>query len=85
MWFFEVNQLALEQFPAGQQRTHLLHVDVLDMDGAVPAQPHHLRDAARIVTVGLVAHRRQRNTHMASFNNNDWEVRPALVRGITRC
>ena len=68
---FEVDQLALEELPVGQQRAHLLHLDILDMDRAVPAQAHHLRDAAGIVAVGLVAHRRQRNTHMARFDNND--------------
>jgi hypothetical protein len=48
-----------------------MHVDVLDMNRAVPAQSHHLCDAACIIPIGLVAHRRQRNTHMAGFNNND--------------
>jgi hypothetical protein len=49
---FEVDQLAFEQLPVGQQCAHL-------------------RDAARIVAVGLVAHCRQRNAHMARFDDND--------------
>jgi hypothetical protein len=69
---FNVDQLALEQLPIGQQRAHLLHVDVLDVNGAVPAQAHHLRDAARVVPVSSVAHCRQRNAHMTRFNHDDW-------------
>ncbi|MFB9264470.1 hypothetical protein ACFFWD_15020 [Bradyrhizobium erythrophlei] len=45
----DVDQLALEKLPVGQQCAHLLHVDVLDMGSAIPAQSHHLRDAARII------------------------------------
>jgi hypothetical protein len=41
---FNVDQFALEELPVGQQRAHLLHLDVLDMDGATPAQSHYLRE-----------------------------------------
>ncbi len=72
---FEVDQFALEQLPAGQQRAHLLHVDGLDMNGAIPAQPHHLRDATRVVSISLITHCRQRNAHVTRFDDNDREPR----------
>jgi hypothetical protein len=34
---FDVDQLALQELPVGQKRPHLLHVDVLEVNGAVPA------------------------------------------------
>jgi hypothetical protein len=40
------------------------------MDSAVPAQSHHLRDATRIIPIGFVAHRGERNPHMARFRDN---------------
>jgi hypothetical protein len=45
---FDVDQPALEELPVGQKRAHFLLVDVLDMNRALPAQSHHLRDAAGI-------------------------------------
>ena len=53
------------------------------MDRAVPAQSHHLRNAAGIVPIGLVAHRRQRNPHMPGFHNNDRN--PGWLQFATRC
>ena len=82
---FDVNQLALEEFPVGQQSAHPLHFDVLNMGRAVPAQSHYLCDAACIIPISFVAHRRKRNTHMAGFSNNDRGPQPAAVRGTTRC
>lgn len=54
----DVDQLALEQLPVGQNRAHFLHIDILDVDGAVPTQPDHLCNAAGIIAVGFVAHGR---------------------------
>jgi hypothetical protein len=38
----DVDQLALRKFSIGQERAHLPHLDILNMHGAEPVQPHHL-------------------------------------------
>ncbi len=55
----DADQLALQELAVGQKRAHFLHLDILHMDGAEPAQSHHLRNSVRIIPVGFVANRRQ--------------------------
>jgi len=43
---------------------YLLHLNVLHMDSAEPAQPHHLRNPARIVPVGFLLRIVDRDTRM---------------------
>jgi hypothetical protein len=51
---FHVEQLALKQLAAGQQHTLFLGNQHLHMHRLEQADPHHLRDPARIIAVGLV-------------------------------
>jgi len=70
---FDIDQFALEQLPAGQQRAHLLHVDILDVDGTVPTQRIICampRASLRSVLLRIVD---SRNAHMARFYDNDWK------------
>ncbi|MET4802330.1 hypothetical protein [Bradyrhizobium sp. LB11.1] len=68
---FEVDQFALEQLPACQQRAHLSMSMFLTWTARYQPKPHHLRDAARVIPVDLVPHCRQRNAHVARFDDDD--------------
>jgi hypothetical protein len=63
----DFDQLALQKLAVRQKLTHLLHFDILRIDGAEPAQSHHLCNTTRIVPIGLVAHRRQRHPHVTGL------------------
>lgn len=47
----ERDQFAFLELSVGQTCAHLLHLDVLRVNGAEPSQSHHLRNSARIVPV----------------------------------
>jgi hypothetical protein len=51
---FDVQQLALKQLVAGQQHALFLGNQRLHMHRLEQADPHHLRDPARIIAVRLV-------------------------------
>ena len=57
MWFSRSISLRLRSFLLASSE-RIFCISMSDIDGAVPAQPHHLRDAARIVAIRFVAHRR---------------------------
>lgn len=50
--------LRLSSFLLARTERIFLHIDILDVDGAVPTQPDHLCNAAGIIAVGFVAHGR---------------------------
>src|SRR5215475_3288093 len=55
----------LHQLARCEQRPRLLRCERLAMHRAEPAQPHQLRDSARVITVGLHRHRLERVAHVA--------------------
>jgi hypothetical protein len=65
----DVDKLALERLRLAQQCAHLLHLEVLHMDGAKPPPPHHLRNSTRIVSAGFFEHYRQRPAQVLSFHD----------------
>jgi hypothetical protein len=60
-----------------QQQPQLLASGALDVHLPEPARAHHLRDAARIVAIGLVAHRSQRRLHVPRFDADHWQAQLA--------
>ncbi len=56
--------LRLQQLAMGQQHPQFLTAHRLHMNGTIESHPHHLRDATRIVAVGLVDLRLQRRPHV---------------------
>ena len=65
-WSFDLHQLA-----RGQQRAHLLRRQRLAMHRPEPAQPHQLRDAARILAIGLHRHRLEGIAHVPRLQQLD--------------
>src|ERR1700674_5304586 len=64
-----VEQLALKQLAAGQQHALFLGNQRLHMHRLEQADPHHLRDPARVVVVRLVdLLRRQQSLHVPRLN-----------------
>ena len=59
-----VEALRLQQLARGQQRARLLRRQRLAVHRAEPPQPHQLRDAARVLAVGLHRHRLERVPHV---------------------
>ncbi|WP_128970576.1 hypothetical protein [Bradyrhizobium tropiciagri] len=55
IWFSRSISLRLRRFLSARSERIFCISIFLTWDGAIPAQPHHLRDAACIVAVGLVA------------------------------
>jgi site-specific DNA recombinase len=64
----EVEQFGLQQLAGGQQQPALLAHQRLDVHRAVEADPHYLRDPARIVTVRLVALGGERAAHVLGLD-----------------
>jgi len=54
----------------GQQHAQLLAAQRLHMHRAIKPRPHHLRDAARVVAVGLVDLRLQHRPHVPRLNTD---------------
>src|SRR5262249_8702408 len=61
----DIMKFYLHQLARGEQRPRLLRCNRLAMHRSEPAQPHQLRDSARVITVGLHRHRLERVAHMA--------------------
>ena len=61
---FNVKQLRLNQFARRQQRAHFLRRHRLAVNRAEPAQPHQLRNPARVVAVALDRHRLEGVMHV---------------------
>ena len=59
-----VKPLALQQLARRQQRPRLLRRNRLAVHRPEPAQPHQLRDPARVLAVRLHRHRLERRPHM---------------------
>src|SRR5450631_3390355 len=67
----EVQQLALHQLARRQHRADLLGRDRLAVDRPEPAEPHQLRDLARVVAVRLHRHRLEGITHVLRLQKLD--------------
>ena len=62
----EVDALLQDGLAAGQESAHLVAMQALDVDPAVPAGPEDLG----VVAVGLVAHRRKGDADLAGLQAN---------------
>jgi len=62
------DRLRLQQLAVRQQHPQLLTAQCLHMHRAIEPNPHHLRNATRIVTVGLVDLCLQNRPHVPRFN-----------------
>ena len=74
-----IDELALEQPSVRQQHTQVLALRALHMDLAEPADAHHVRDAARIVSIGLIALSRQRLLHVNGLDHDGRQSHPAQL------
>jgi hypothetical protein len=60
----DIMKFYLHQLTRGEQRARFLHWDRLAMHRAEGAQPHQLRDCARVVAIGLHRHRLECVAHV---------------------
>src|SRR5258708_27308947 len=60
----DVAQLRLHKLARGEHCPHLLRCDRFAMNRAEPAEPHQLRDAARVVAIRLYRHHLEGGVHM---------------------
>src|SRR5450755_4104525 len=79
----EVQQLALHQLARRQHRADLLGRDRLAVDRPEPAEPHQLRDLARVVAVRLRRHRLEGITHVPRLQKLDRKA--SLLHGRIEC
>ena len=71
----DVDQLTLDKLAAGQQHPLLLRRQRLHMHRLEQSDPHHLRDAARVVAIRLVdLLRLQQRLHMSGLDADDRET-----------
>jgi hypothetical protein len=70
----EVDALLQDRLAAGQESAHLVAMQALDVDPAVPAGPEDLGKPAGVVAVGLVAHRRQRDADLPGLQADHFEA-----------
>jgi hypothetical protein len=58
----------------GQQHPQFLTTECLHMHRAIKPDPHHLRDAAGIIAIGLVDLRLQHRAHVPRLNTDHRQI-----------
>ena len=71
----DVQELALDQLARGQDRSCFLRTQRLAVHRPEPAEPHQLRDAARVIAVRLHRHRLERLPHVPCLQQFDRQPR----------
>lgn len=77
----EINALGEHGLATRQEWTYAMTLHALDMYAAVPAATQQLRDATGVVSVGLVAPRRECGLHLSRFHADNVVARELQAVG----